>query len=203
MKDRSARKDKNPHPARLRLRVGGTTFLETQRREGKRNSMRSFLPRGHWRLPSRYIYEIRFCPRVLFIAVAIHWRQSRSHKSRRTCARLPVHGGLLANLHRPYCCALKSQSKFHVDPLCDWPTALYARRRGLIIAPERDRDPTRTLQEAIIASMRRHVIQIACEACRMNKGDPTPALRIHRETIWKKFTLILPRFQLRKHVFER
>lgn len=96
-----------------------------------------------------YICEIRFCPRLLFIAVAIDVNlapiKAVAH------VRGSVRGDLTdehANLHRPYCCALKSQSKFYVDPLCDWSTIL--RVRESTMRPDnrfqnhRDLDPTRT-----------------------------------------------------------
>lgn len=144
-------------------RVDDTRF---SKRGGKKKKIR-------WdRSPSRlltpsfalsYICEIRFCPRLLFIAVAIDVNLAPIK------ALAHVRGSVLAgpadkcaNLHRPYCCALKSQSKFHVDPLCDWPTVL--RVRDSMMRPDnRSRTWWRSdvyypSQEAIIASMHWHVI---------------------------------------------
>lgn len=145
---RFTRKDKNPYPVRLRIRVDGTRF---SKRGGEKKKIRwdRSLPRGHWRLPSRSrIFTRSVFAREFFLSPSPYIDVNLAPIK----AVAHVRGSCVAvaswtNLHRPYCCALKSQSKFHVDPLRDWPTALcvFATRRcGLIIAPERDRDPTRT-----------------------------------------------------------
>jgi len=82
-----------------------------------------------------------------------HWRQSLAPIKAVAHVRDSAHGSLAderADLHRPYCCALKSQSKFHIDPLRDWSMAL--RVRDSTMRPD-NRSRTWSRSDAYVASL--------------------------------------------------